>query len=81
MSLPIFSRPYYLCPLNVVYCCLFSKLRSTRYFIRFMCFSEISVNSARKLCQNERKRKGGKALIRRTLLPNLLICNFLPFIF
>lgn len=42
---------------------------------------QIPVNSARKVCQNERKRKGGKALICRTLPPNLLICNLLPFIF
>ena len=55
----------------------FSKLALNGVFIRSMYFPEISVSSARKVCQNERKRKGGKALICRTLPPNLLIFSIL----
>ena len=40
-------------------------------------YLEYPVNSARKVCQTLRKRKGGKALICRTLPPNLLIFSIL----
>ena len=52
-----------------------APLKNSKYLPSFL------VNSARKACQTLRKRKGGKALICRTLPPNLLILNILLFVF